>query len=246
MTEDQTPDSELPLNGQTPKKTRTSDLISANKALKMLSKHWSGGPATKLRLVDMLVDGQLTAYARYHWTTSKKQIRSQWNYGPPENAIERRRIKRGVLTGSSVLDQDMKLWKWPKNRFHVTHVKRGGKIVRYFYSGVKFKRAAIETLVAEAEASERDQSKGGRPVETLRWEEFWVQMVLLARSGQMEHFDSKRAGAFQKAIFGAYVGADLQQKPLGHDTLTVPLRSLRGALEKAKQEELVGPANLTN
>ena len=213
---------------------KTRDLIKANDALKMLQFYVGGRSAAKKLLIDLISDGEIRAYAGGHWTTNKKTIKATWRAGPPEDAIKRKRIKPAVFAGSSVLDEDRKNWDWKRNRFHVTHVKKGGTILRYFYRGVRFERAGIEELLAEAKAVMRDFYKGGRKYEGDRWTEFWVQVVLLARAGKMA--DPKvGAGTFHNAVYKAYLESGPKEEPLKYDSLAIPLRKVRKAIKAAEE-----------
>lgn len=212
---------------------KTRDLIKAREALQVLQFYVGGRPAAKELLIDLIGDGELTAYARHHWTTSKKAIKATWKAGPPEDAIERKRIRPGVVAGSSVLEEDSKKWRWKRNRFHVTHVKKGGRVQRYFYRGVRFERAAIEELLSEAKAVMRDFHKGGRNYDRDRWAEFWVQVVLLARAGMMADPNVK-PGVLSQLVIGAYVKSG-PKEPLSDSAIAEPLRKVREAMKAAEE-----------
>ncbi|WP_252259514.1 hypothetical protein [Erythrobacter aurantius] len=156
-------------NASETKKLESAQLLKAREALELLHNYFGGRQATKKLLADMIADGELDAYARFHWTTDKRAIRPIWKAGPPEGAIERKKIKPGVFSGSSVLDNDIKRWKWRRGLFHVTHVKSGGSICRFFYKDVRFERAAIETILENQKAAFRELYKGGRRFDETRW-----------------------------------------------------------------------------
>ena len=141
-------------------------------------------------------------------------------------------ISKGVLSASSVLDEDISGWKWPRGRFYVTHRKSGGDIVRHFYRGVFFDKAEILDLVERSRLAQRATGKGGRPIEAERWHEFWLSMVLAARSERLDKFEVGNAKAFQKNAVAFYEASN-PQTLMSYDTLTKPLRMLRTALVEA-------------
>lgn len=213
-------------------KLKKSDLIKANEALEILQFFVGGRPAAKKLLVDLISDGELRAYAGRQWTTTKKGIKAAWKAGPPEDAVKQERIKSGVFAGSSVLDEDRKRWRWKRNRFHVTHVKRGGKILRYFYRGVRFERSAIHEVLTHAKTSLIITHKGGRGIDEHRWSVFWLQLLGMQRDGSFDEASLGEFLQFRKTFLDAYCAQIPKVDRLADDTIDGQLRKAYECLAK--------------
>jgi hypothetical protein len=215
-----------------PDPPRIADLVTANEAIRALGPFFGGRRATKELLIELLIDNEVRAYARYQWVTGKKSPRAVWKAGPPSDAARRAPIRGSIFTRGLDLPTDMKRWRWRRQtRLYVTLQGKRGQVERHFFQDVRFRKSDIVGITAEMTKFFRERYKGGRRFDEKRWRAFWVEFALLLRDRKIGPDQMKSVGAFQKFVWEAYVKTE-PENPLDFVTVATALSEALSTLKE--------------
>jgi hypothetical protein len=162
-----------------------SDRISASDALDTVESRLGGRAAAKASLAEMLRDGKLHAHASRSWCCDVRDVDIAWdsrNEDGGEWDVDIS-IDQDFWRDSVQWTEDVELWRWPECFFVITQRKRPLEIV--YFEGVSFARPDIDRLMSGHKAVDSPKGKGGRRPDLERWEWFWLEVVQMARDGNL-------------------------------------------------------------
>lgn len=178
----------------------TTSWLSAKDAVKQFAVA-NGGPASvKAILADYLRDGELRARATRLWRTEAVGLSAAWRSCPPEHGspsdivgplyIE---IKPLTWRASKRWIADQADWRWPFNKFSITD--RLKPKTRTMIEGIEFPLEDLENLLGKGNQKINRKGVGGRKTDLEKWRNFWHEIIVISKSGQLntEHFSHQAA-----------------------------------------------------
>lgn len=162
----------------------TNEWISASEALDLVETRLGGRAPAKDTLAEMLRDGKIRARASEVWGSGISDINTIWecpNEDPaahdPEEEIQ------SDFRQSVQWADDVDSWRWPDSFFMVTISRRPKECL--YYKDVTFFRDNVNSAGIFDKIAPATTVKGGRRPDLQRWEEFWMEVVQIARDGNL-------------------------------------------------------------
>ena len=158
--------------------------IDANEALALVEGQLGGAPFAKATLSDKLRDGPLRAVASATWLSTERGLTKALRESEAEGVITNVLLHPLAFRKSKNFTLDTKEWRWPYNKFFVTHRKR--QLTRRAFIGVRFSREDLSRWF--------DLSKPKVLRKKDEWESFWFAVIELAHEGRLteDHFRTQK------------------------------------------------------
>ena len=113
---------------------------------------------------------------------------------------------------------DVDLWRWPEGQFLVT--ARHRPLVRHFFEGVTFPLDEIEFIESDDPIFETSKKgTGGNRPDMQRWENFWMEVVQIARDGNLVPGQIHSQAALRDELLAA-----MKSRPFSEDSIKDPVR----------------------
>lgn len=200
---------------------KEDERVSAGDALDRLEDTMGGRALAKSTFAEMLRDGKLLARADRVFVCGIRDLDEAWVLGLDEGLHVKFNLDLDFEHWRDSIQwiDDTNLWRWPESQFLVTTRQR--PLVRNFFDGVTFSLQEIEELEAEAGEPERSKDHGGRRPNLPKWETFWMEVVQIARDGNLVSGQISSQAALRDELLTAMAGRGLSE-----DSIKEPVRRI--------------------
>jgi hypothetical protein len=200
--------------------SESGDWISASNALDLVEAQLGGRGPAKDTLAEMLRDEKIRARASEAWACDTSDINAIWE-GDSQNNVEHdpNEEVQSDFGQSIQWADDIDSWRWPDSFFMIT-VSRRPKECLYYRDVTFFRDDLVKVSVLDRSAA-RTESKGGRRPDLHRWESFWMEVVQIARDGNLVPGQIRSQAALREDLLAAMKGV-----PLSEDSIKEPVRRI--------------------
>lgn len=163
--------------------SETGDWVSASDALDLVENRLGGRALAKDTLAEMLRDERIRARAAQAWGSSISDINAVWE-SESSDVVEHdpeEEIQRDFRQSVQWAD-DVDSWRWPDSFFMITVSRRPKECI--YYRDVSFHKDDLR-LTDRPEKTHPLTSRGGRRPDLPRWHNFWMEVVQIARDGNL-------------------------------------------------------------
>ncbi len=154
--------------------------IDAKDVLTLVEGQLGGATFAKATLADKLRDGALRAVAATTWLSTEKSLAKALRVAHANDVVHNVLLNPFAFRKSRNFTADVAEWRWPYNKFFVTHRKK--QLTRRAFVGVRLSRADLSRSF--------DLSKPKKLRKKDEWESFWFAIIELAQEGRLteDHF----------------------------------------------------------
>jgi len=199
------------------------DWISASDALDMVETRLGGRSLAKDTLAEMLRDGKIRARAAETWGSDINDMHAIWESEDPDMvAHDSEEEIQSDFRQSVQWADDVDSWIWPDSFFMITVSRRPTGCT--YYRSVRFYLPDLLVLGGLDKASQtakNNNANGGRRPDLQRWQNFWLEVVQIARDGKLVPGQIASQAALREDLLDAMKG-----NPLSEDSIKEPVRRI--------------------
>jgi hypothetical protein len=200
--------------------TSDDEWISASDALEMVEGRLGGRAIAKDTLAEMLRDGKLRARAAEAWGADHVDMNATWESatGEPTDHDPEEEIQSDFRQSIRWAD-DVDSWIWPESFFIVTFSLKPREFI--YYKNVNFFKKDLEKTGVPDVLVRTPIAKGGRRADFYRWESFWLEVIQIARDGNLVPGQIRSQAALREDIMSA-----MGDNALSEDSIKEPVRRI--------------------
>ncbi|QNE32532.1 hypothetical protein F1C10_11625 [Sphingomonas sp. NBWT7] len=197
-----------------------NEWISASDALEMVEGRLGGRAIAKDTLAEMLRDGKLRARAAEAWGADHVDMNASWESatGEPADHDPEEEVQSDFRQSVRWAD-DVDSWIWPESFFIVTISLKPREFI--YYKGVSFFKDDLEQPANPETLTKSSPTKGGRRTDFYRWEAFWLEVIQIARDGNLVPGQIRSQAALREDIIAA-----MGDNALSEDSIKEPVRRI--------------------
>jgi hypothetical protein len=208
----------LPLTREESLVNSTSEWISAGDALDLIESRLGGRAIAKDTLAEMLRDGKLRARAVEAWASNTNDINAIWD-GRSDDTVEHdpeEEIQSDFRQSIQWAD-DVDSWRWPDSFFMLTVSRKPVECL--YFRDVSFFKLDVEGAGVTGPFVKTAVAKGGRRTDFHRWESCWMEVIQIARDGNLVPGQISSQAALRDEILAA-----MGDNRLSEDSIKEPVR----------------------